>query len=320
MVNLSEIRAAAQRIAPYVSPTPLLRAAALDQLLGCRVWLKPEMLQHTGSFKLRGATNALLCLDGEERRRGVVCCSSGNHAQGVACAASRLGVEAVIVMPSDCNPVKKAGAEAFGAKVVLAGLLSSERDAVADRLTREEGRVLIHPYANDRVRAGQGTIGLEILADQPQIDAIVVPLGGGGLLSGVATAARGIRPQLRMIGAEPAGAARYGLSRQLGRPAWLERVKTIADGTRTDHADGDNFAIIEDLVQELTVAEDQEIRAAIFHLARYAKLIAEPSAALGVAAALSGHLRFDREEQVCFVLSGGNNDFALLSDILTHQG
>lgn len=316
MITIEDIRAAAARIAPYILRTPLLRAPALDDILSCEVYLKPESLQYTGSFKLRGATNALLALSGAEKQRGVVCCSSGNHAQGVACAAARLNVDAVIVMPEDANPVKLAGAKAFGATVRLAGTLDSERNAAARRLVEEEGRVMIPPYDNDFIRAGQGTLALEMLADQPALDMVVVPLGGGGLLSGVATAAKALSPAIRVVGAEPCGARRYGLSREAGRPIALEQVDTIADGTRTDRANANSFAIIEKLVDALVAADDAEIRAAMRIVAEKAKLVAEPSAVLGVAAAQAGKLPAKRGDKVCFVISGGNNDLRQLAAIL----
>ncbi len=316
MITISDIREAAARIAPYILRTPLSRVPALDSILGCEVYLKPESLQYTGSFKLRGATNALLCLNEEERARGIVCCSSGNHAQGVACAAARLGIDAIVVMPENANPVKLAGVRAFGATIQLAGVLDSERNAAANRLA-EAGRVMIPPYDNDRIRAGQGTIALEILADQPQLDTVVVPLGGGGLLSGIAVGAKSLSPTIRTIGAEPAGARRYGLSRQAGHPVVLETVDTIADGTRTDRANPNSFSILEHFVDQLVSTEDAALRDAIRLLALKAKLIAEPSAALGVAAALSGSLRLRPTEKVCFVLSGGNIDPRLLTEILS---
>jgi threonine dehydratase len=316
MITLLDVLAAELRIASFVLRTPLLRTPALDAPLGCRVYLKPENLQHTGSFKLRGATNRLLSLAEEHRRRGVVCASSGNHAQGVACAAERLGIDAVIVVPIDCNPVKLAGIRSFGATVLLEGRLSSEREARAAALAERQGRTVVHPYADDGVRAGQGTIGVEILRDQPEMDAVVVPVGGGGLICGVATAVKGIRPGTRVIGVEPQGAARYSASRAAGRPVTLGSVDTIADGTRTDRANPENFEAIERLVDDLVTAGDAEIRAAMKLALSCAKLVAEPSSVMGMAAAMAGRLPVGPSDRVCFVISGGNNDPALLSKIL----
>lgn len=316
MLSIEDVKAARYRISPYIVRTPLLRMPALDTALGCQVYLKPENLQRTGSFKLRGAVNALLSLSDEERKRGVVACSSGNHAQGVACAAKLLGIDAVIVMPENCNPTKLEGTKSYGARVLLTGTLSSERDAKAEEIMRTEGRALIHPYANDFVKAGQGTIGLEILEDLPDVDAIVVPVGGGGLISGISTAAKAIKQAVRIIGTEPAGASRYKLSREARHPVWIDHVDTIADGTRTDHADTENFAIMEKLVDDFVSVTDDEIRAAMRLTVTAAKLVAEPSSSMPVASALSGKLKFSPNEKVVFVISGGNNDIALLKSVL----
>lgn len=316
MITYQDIVASQKRIAPYIVHTPLLRVPAMDAALGCEVYLKPENLQITGSFKIRGATNAMLRLSDAQRKNGVVCCSSGNHAQGVACAARLLGLDAVIVMPDNVNPVKLAGTKSYGATVLLAGIRSSERDEKAAELVRKEGRTLIHPYANDDVRAGQGTIALEILGDAPNIDTIVVPVGGGGMLSGIATAAKAIKPGIRIVGAEPAGAPRYGKSRKAHKPVWLDRVDTIADGTRTDHADPENFETIERLVDTLVAVDDGDIRAAMKLTLSGAKVVAEPSSSMPVAAALFKRLDVRPDEKVCFVVSGGNADPALLKEVL----
>lgn len=316
MITYQDVLAAQERIAPYIAHTPLLRVPALDAVLGCQVYLKPENLQITGSFKIRGAANAMLCLTDAQKKNGVVCCSSGNHAQGVACAAKLLGIDAVIVMPENVNPVKLAGTKSYGAKVLLAGTRSSERDAKADELVRQEGRTLIHPYANDYVRAGQGTAAVEILQDEPGIDTIVVPVGGGGLLSGIATAAKAIHHGIRIVGTEPAGAPRYSASREAKKPVWLDQVDTIADGTRTDHADPDNFEMIEKLVDTLVSVTDDDIRAAMRLTALSARVVAEPSSSMPVAAALSKKLAVRPDEKVCFVISGGNIDPMLLKEVL----
>ena len=316
MITYSDVLEAQKRISSYISQTPLLRVPALDAALGCKVYLKPENLQVTGSFKIRGAINAMLCLTDAQKKNGVVCCSSGNHAQGVACAAKLLGLDAVIVMPENVNPVKLAGTKSYGATVLLAGTRSSERDEKADELVQQEGRTLIHPYANDYVRAGQGTIALEILKDEPEMDMIVAPVGGGGMLSGIATAAKAIKPGIQIIGTEPTGAPRYSASRQAKKPVWLDNVDTIADGTRTDHADPDNFAMIEQLVDTLISVTDEEIRAAMKLTVLSAKVVAEPSSSMPVAAALAKKLNVQTNEKVCFVISGGNIDPTLLKEVL----
>lgn len=319
MIKLNDVREAAERIRGYVLRTPLLRVPALDELLGCEVYLKPENLQHTGSFKLRGATNCILSLRDEEKKRGIVACSSGNHAQGVACAAKRCGIDAVIIMPTDCNPVKLEGVKSFGAKVLLVGTLGSEREAKARELMETEGRTQVHPYANDHIRAGQGTVGLEILEDEPEMDVVVAPIGGGGLITGVSTAVKGVKPEIRVIGMEPEGAPRYFRSREEKKPVALSKVDTIADGTRTDHAEPENFEAIERLVDTLVTVSDEEIKKAMKVIASKAKIVAEPSSVMGIGAALGEKLPVQKTDKVCFVLSGGNNDLAQLAEILLQE-
>ncbi len=317
MITYQDVLDAQKRIAPYILRTPLLRVPALDALLGgCEVYIKSEGLQFTGSFKLRGASNCMLTLTEEQKKNGVVCGSSGNHAQGVACAAQRLGVNAVIVMPENSNPVKQAGVKSFGGQVILFGKKASEKDAKVAELIEKEGRTEVHPYANDYVRAGQGTIGLEILEDQPELDAVVVPIGGGGLISGIATAVKGSKPSIRVIGVEPEGAARYTASIRAGKPVWLDQTDTIADGTRTDRANPESLEFIERMVDELVTVSDDAIRQAMKTYVSKAKLVAEPSSSMGLAAALEGKLAFKKGEKVCFVVSGGNNDLDFLAEVI----
>ena len=316
MLSLSDIQQAQARISPYIVRTPLLRVPALDEALGCEVYLKFEGFQVMGAFKIRGAMNKALSLTPEELGRGLVCASSGNHAQGVACAAQRLRTRAVIVMPTNANPVKLAGVKSFCGQVELVGTLSSQREARAQQLVEEAGMVNVHPYADPYVAAGQGTIGLEILEDLPGVDAVACPIGGGGLISGISTAVKGLNPSVRTIGVEPAGAPRYSVSRAAGRPMALEQVDTIADGTRTDHANPDNFAMIQARVDRLCTVEDDFIRRAMVLLMTKAKLTVEPSGALPVAAALAGVLPVQKGQKVAFVLSGGNVDPALASQLL----
>ena len=316
MISLHDVQAARSRIAPHIVRTPLLRIPALDEALGCEVYLKFEGFQVMGAFKIRGAMNKALSLTPEELGRGLVCASSGNHAQGVACAAQRLGTRAVIVMPTNANPVKLEGVRAFGGEIELVGTLSSQREARAAQLVEEKGMVNIHPYADPYVAAGQGTIGLEILSDLPAADAVACPIGGGGLISGVATAVKGLAPKVKTIGVEPAGAPRYSVSRAAGKPMELESVSTIADGTRTDHANPDNFEMIQARVDEICTVDDEYIRAAMKLLMTKAKLTVEPSGALPVAAALAGTLPVEKGQKVVFVLSGGNVDPKLAAEIL----
>ncbi|MBS6371137.1 MAG: threonine/serine dehydratase [Lawsonibacter sp.] len=316
MIEYRDVQAARARIAPHIVRTPLLRVPALDEALGCQVYLKHEGFQAIGAFKIRGALNKALSLSEEELGRGLVCASSGNHAQGVAYAAHKLGAQAVIVMPTNANPVKLAGVQRWGGQVELVGTLSSQREERAAQLVREQGMVEIHPYADPFVAAGQGTLALEVLEDLPDASLIAAPIGGGGLISGIATAVKGAAPQVRTVGVEPAGAPRYTRSRAEGRPVQLESVQTIADGTRTDHANPDNFAVIQARVDELYTVEDRWIEEAMRLLMTAAKVIAEPSSVLPVAAALCGALPVRPEDKAVFVLSGGNADPALLARLL----
>jgi threonine dehydratase len=316
MLEINDVLAARRRIGPYIRHTPLLRLPALDKLAGFEVYVKPENLQSTGSFKLRGATNKLMSLSAEERGRGVIAASSGNHAQGVAAAAAALGVDALIVMPEDSPAIKVEGTQTLGATVLFHGRFSSEREARMGELAAEQGRVIVHPYADELVKAGQGTAGLEIMEDEPEISAIVSPVGGGGLISGLATAAKGQKPSLIMVGVEPAAAARYSLSRQAGQALTIEAGHTIADGTRGNYASPANYPLIEARVDELVDVNDEILQAAIYAYAKLAKLVVEPSGALSLAALLSGKLSFLKGKKVCLVISGGNLDFALYTACL----
>ena len=318
MISLQDVQAAKARLSPYIVRTPLLRIPALDEALGCEVYLKFEGFQVMGAFKIRGAMNKALSLTPEELAKGLVCASSGNHAQGVACAAQRLGTRSVIVMPTTAPAVKIDGVKSFGGEIELVGTLSSQREARANELAEKEGMVNIHPYADPYVAAGQGTMGLEILEDLPDAHAVAVPIGGGGMISGVATAVKGLAPQVKTIGVEPAGAPRYSVSRAAGKPMELDKVDTIADGTRTDHANPDNFEMIQARVDELCTVEDEFIRKAMYLLMTKAKITVEPSGALPVAAALAGKLPVEKGAKVAFVLSGGNVDPKLAAEILAN--
>ncbi len=315
MITLKDILDARERIAPYITHTPLIRVPALDKILSCEVYLKLENLQYTGSFKLRGASNRLLALSPEERKRGVVCASSGNHAQGVAYISQCLGIEAVIVMPTNCNPVKLAGVKKLGATAILEGTLSSEREAKAKEYETNEGKTVIPPYNDDFIRAGQGTIGLEILEDEPNIDVVVAPVGGGGLITGIATAITA-KSNAKVIAVEPIGAARYSQSRMKKKPIKLDKVDTIADGTRTDYANEMSYNIIEEKVHDIVTTSDDYILKAMKLIVATAKVVVEPSSAMVIAAVLEGTLSFKPQDKVCFVISGGNNDLSLLSKAL----
>ena len=317
MITINDIYEARRRISGYVVQTPLLRVAQLDDILKCKVWMKPESLQRTGSFKLRGALNKLRSLTEEQKRQGVVCASSGNHGQAVAFAAKLLGIHAKVVMPVNVNPFKLAGVKRYGGEVILCGTVSSQREDKMREVVEQEQRISVHPFEDNHVKAGQGTASLEILEMNPNIDCMVVPIGGGGLISGMATAAKSVKPGIRVVGIEPTGAPRYSLSREAGKPISLNRVDTIADGAKTDKANPLNFPIIEKCVDHLITIDDEHIKEAMKLLLTQVKLFVEPSGALGVAAALGKTLPFTPDNHVCFLLSGGNGDLNLLASLIS---
>lgn len=318
-IDYKGILDARDRLEDYIVRTPLLRVEALDEYLGCEVYIKPENLQKTGSFKLRGAMNSILSLDEEKRKKGVVASSSGNHAQGVACASKILGIDATIVMPENANKVKLENVKNFGAEVLQIGLKSSERDEKVKELEETKGLTQIHPYANKYVKEGQGTIALEILEDNEEIDTIIAPIGGGGLISGVSVGAKNIKEDIKIIGVEPENANRYTLSIYEDKPVKLDSVDTIADGTRTDKANEMNFEIIKTYVDEIINVSDEEIKDAMRLVASKAKLIIEPSSAMVFASYLTKKGTCKKTSKVCFIVSGGNNDLEDFANILLEK-
>ncbi len=315
-VTLSDIFQAGRRLGPYVKHTPMLRAEALDEEVGCRVWLKPECLQKTGSFKLRGATNKILTLTEQERARGIIASSSGNHGLGVAYASHMLGVQATLVLPTNAPQVKVEGAKALGARVIQFGYGSIERYKKLYEIQAEEGQTLVHSFDDPMLIAGQATAGLEIACDMEKLDAVVVPLGGGGLLAGVAAAVKELRPDCRVIGVEPAAIPRYSESRRQGRPVEVEMKDTVADGLMLTKTGSNNWPLIQKYVDDIVAVEDASIYRALQLICFGAKLTAEPSAAIGIAACLAGKLNVERESNVCFLLTGGNVDQTRLFELL----
>jgi threonine dehydratase len=313
LVTLEDVRAAARILVGIAIRTPLIPFGTAGSG-GPRLLLKAESLQPVGSFKIRGAYHAMSTLSAEERARGVVAHSSGNHAQGVARAAKLLGIRATIVMPSDAPAVKRARVEADGAEVVTVGPASGDREAMADRLVAERGLVLIAPYDDDRVIAGQGTVGLEIAEDVPDLAAVLIPIGGGGLSSGVSVAVRALHPEARLIGVEPELAADAQESLRTGRIARWQASRTgrtIADGTRSQSIGKRPFAHLARLLDDIVTVTEVEIAATVRQIAEEARLVVEPSGALAPAAA-----RFRAREAgligltgtVVAVVSGGNID------------
>jgi threonine dehydratase len=322
LVDLDTIRAAAARISAIAVKTPLVRApfpGIAGPGTGKEIWLKAESLQPIGSFKLRGASNKILQLTPDQIARGVITYSSGNHAQGVAYAAREVGAKAVIVMPSNAPAIKRAATLALGAEVVDVGVASSERLAVAEQLMREHGYVVIPPYDDEQIIAGQATCGLEIVESIPEVDLVLTPVSGGGLLSGVASAVKQLRPQAHVFGVEPELAGDTAESFRTGAivtwPAELTS-RTIADGLRTQSVGERNFAHIRAFVDGIITVTETEIRAAMRAIVATARLVPEPSGAVAAAALLFHAAELPPYRKAVAVVSGGNVAPALLAEVL----
>jgi threonine dehydratase len=298
-LSFTDVEAAAARISPYVHRTPLLTSRTLGFAM------KAENTQKGGAFKVRGALNKLLSLDPGVRARGVVAFSSGNHAQGVAIAAALCDVPAVIVMPEDSVAHKVAATKAYGAEVVQEGVDVHSRDAVARGIAEARGMTLVPPFDDPFVIAGQGTVGLELLAQDPDLELVLVPLGGGGLLAGVALAVKTLKPSIRVVGVEPSAGDDGVRSFRSGRRIPLEAPpRTIADGARTLCVGERNFEIIRRFVDDIVTVDDDALLEAVWLLASRAKTVVEPTGALGAAALLGG--RVGGGGRAAVVLSGGN--------------
>jgi threonine dehydratase len=325
LVSVETIREAAARIASVIVRTPLVRApfpAVAARGSGSEIWLKAESLQPIGSFKLRGASNRILQLTPDEIRRGVITYSSGNHAQGVAYAAREVGAKAVIVMPSNAPSIKRAATLALGAEVVDVGAASSERLAKSDELVARFGYVTIPPYDDEAVIAGQATCGLEIVEEIPDVDLVLSPVSGGGLLSGVAAAVRELTPNALVVGVEPELAGDAAESFRTGRivtwPAELT-TRTIADGLRTQSVGVRNFAHIQAFVDRIVTVTEAEIRAAMRMIVATTRLVPEPSGAVTTAALLFHAHELPSYRKAVAIVSGGNVSSEMLAEILLER-
>jgi threonine dehydratase len=311
-VSLADVEEAAVTLEGVANRTPVVTSRTLDEKAGRRVFLKCESFQRGGAFKFRGAYNRISRLSREEARRGVVAFSSGNHAQGVALAARLLGVPATIVMPSDAPSVKLAATRVYGAEVMPYDRATQDREEIGRRLARDRGLTLVPPYDDPAIIAGQGTTALELVAEVPDLEALVVPVSGGGLIAGCATAARGLSPGIRVFGVEPADGNDTQLSLAAGKRVTIPPPATIADGLRVPTPGRLTFPIVQRLVEAVVTVSEAEIREALRFLLLRMKLAVEPSGAVGVAAVLAGRIPGGR---VGVVVSGGNIDPALLAEL-----
>ncbi|HXI14510.1 MAG TPA: threonine/serine dehydratase [Thermoanaerobaculia bacterium] len=309
-VTLADVRAAADRISPYVIRTPLMSSRTLSERLGCEIRLKCENLQRAGSFKIRGATNALLQLSPQQRAGGVVAFSSGNHAQGVALAAKLLGIRATIVMPEGAVMSKVEATRGYGAEVVQAGVTAASRDDVAREIATRTGATVIPPFNDVRVISGAGTVGAEIADEWPEVETIIVPVGGGGLLSGTAIAATSLLDNVEVIGVEPRAGNDGEQSFRKGSIVRIDPPNTIADGARTLALGEITFEIIKATVKDIVSVEDASLLEALWYTIYRTKLLIEPTACLGIAALLNGTIRC--KGPTALVLSGGNLDLKVL--------
>jgi threonine dehydratase len=316
MVSLSDVEAARGRIESVVRRTPLERSRTFSEMTGADVHLKLENFQRTGAFKIRGAMNRIATLTPEEREAGVVTASAGNHAQGVALAATREGVDSTIVMPKHAPVSKVKATRGYGGRVVLEGIDYEEAQAHAHEIERNEGRTYVHAFDDEAVMAGQGTIGLEIVEDCPDVETVVVPIGGGGLIAGIATAVTEQLEDVRVVGVQAEGADSAARSLELGRVETIDSVDTIADGIATRSIGERTFEVIEERVDEVVTVSDREIAHALTLLLERSKTLVEGAGAVPLAAVLSGAFEYGDDETIVAALCGGNIDMNRLTTVI----
>jgi threonine dehydratase len=304
--SIADLVAARARMEPHVKHTPLLTSRVLSERTGYDVRLKAELFQRTGSYKIRGPLNKFTFLSDEQKRRGVICSSAGNHAQGVALAAKIHGIRAVVAMAENATPSKIEATKAYGAEVVLHGQIWDEANEKALELVASDGLTYIHPFDDEQLIMGQGTVGLEIVQDWPEVDVAIVPIGGGGLISGVSLALKAHNPNIRIIGVESSGAPAMQRSVAAGELVTLDAVNCIIDGLRVKRCGTKNFEIVRQHVHEIVSLPDEQIFDAVIWLMHYAKLVPEGAAASPVAALLNGLITVPAGSRVVCVLSGGN--------------
>jgi threonine dehydratase len=314
VLTAADVADARERIASLVHRTPTLRSTSLGELLGgIELHLKAELFQRTGSFKPRGVANKLLSLSDEEKARGLVAISRGNHAQALAYAATAIGTHATVVMAADAVPSKILATRAYGGEVVLT---DGDIWELCQRLMEERQLTLVHPYDDEAIMAGQGTVGLELLEDLPDVETVIVPIGGGGLIAGIAVAVKEALPRARLIGVEAEASDAMTQALAAGSPVEIGNRKTVADGINTPHAGERCLEIVQRYVDEVVTVSEDEILAGLRLLIERSKLAAEPAAATPVAALLAGRVRTRTGERVACVVSGGNLDLDTLKAVL----
>jgi threonine dehydratase len=316
MIELEDVEGARERVAETARQTPLVYSYSFSSLTGAEVHLKQEMLQRTGAFKIRGATNRIATLEEAQLESGVVTASAGNHAQGVALAATRMGVDATVVMPEYAPVSKVKATRSYGGNVVLHGVDYDEAAEHARQLERTEGKYYLPAFDDDAVMAGQGTIGLEIVDELPSVETVVVPIGGGGLIAGIATALKGVDPSIRVVGVQAEGAASAKPSLEAGERVELDGVDTIADGIATRSVGERPFEVMQERVDEVVTVSDAEIAVAMVTLLERSKLLVEGAGAVAVAALLAERFDYDEGEVVVPALCGGNVDMNVLSTVI----
>ena len=317
LVTIQDLTRAAEVLAPVAIRTPLLFDDVLSSRLGVEIRYKPECLQRAGAFKFRGAYNFLHSLPEDMRARGVVAPSSGNHGQGVAMAARLFGIPATVVMPTNVTAAKREGAERLGAKIVLAGTTTHERAEKAREICDAEGLTMVHPYDDPMIIAGQGTVGMEIAEDLPEVEMVLVPVGGGGLSAGVATAMKLMVPGVRVVGVEPVSAPKLYRARQKGAPVRLDSTGGLADGLQATEIGGRPFEHHQAYMDDVVLVDDAPLPAAMQHLLDRMKVVVEPSGAITVAALMTGAVR--PKGVTVAVLSGGNVEWGGLRQILPNS-
>jgi threonine dehydratase len=313
-ISITDIRAAAARLQGIAHRTPVGTSRTLNQITGREIYLKCENMQRIGAFKFRGAYNTISQLSPEQLERGVMAFSSGNHAQGVALAAKLLGTTAVICMPSDAPASKIAATREYGAEVVLYDRATQDREEVATKIAQERGLSMVPPFDNLNIMAGAGTAALELLEEVPDLDTLVVPIGGGGLISGSCIAAHGINPNINIIGVEPADGNDTQLSLAAGEQITVPAPQSIADGLRTPRPGKLTFPVVQRHVSQIIIVSDDEIRDALRFAIQRLKMVIEPSGAVPLAAALAQQLPADAK-RVGMIISGGNVDFDVLGQL-----